>query len=146
MTNNNGPPSPSLSATSTNFDFGNLHGPDVIVTRADQQASVFAYEALLSSAKAYRNAMLALASATSQFAAALEECGRQKGAQGPPLAQRNASTSKVNGFGSTAESFVLDDSDEVPVKANAGEQLMAASALHHLMGNRASCMLHSFLS
>lgn len=39
-----------------------------------------AYEQLLSSAKAYRNALIALSSASTGLASALMECGRVKGA------------------------------------------------------------------
>ncbi|KAM0752818.1 hypothetical protein T439DRAFT_323431 [Meredithblackwellia eburnea MCA 4105] len=76
------PPSPTGSQTTSAsaMDFGSDEGPRVIVTRADLRASVAAYEGLLATAKAYRNALLAVGTATTAFAAALEECARVKGA------------------------------------------------------------------
>ncbi|GAA5979763.1 hypothetical protein JCM5350_002039 [Sporobolomyces pararoseus] len=75
------PPSPTLSATTTasQLDLGD-EGPRVIITRADLRDSVQAYEQLLGAAKAYRNALIALSSASTGLASALMECGRVKGA------------------------------------------------------------------
>ncbi|GAA5843405.1 hypothetical protein JCM11251_002470 [Rhodosporidiobolus azoricus] len=75
-----GPPSPTLSATTraSQLDLGE-EGPKVIVTRADLRKSVAAYEQLLSSAKGYRNALIALSSASTALAGALGECARVKG-------------------------------------------------------------------
>ncbi|GAA5882461.1 hypothetical protein JCM16303_001745 [Sporobolomyces ruberrimus] len=75
------PPSPTLSATTTasQLDLGD-EGPRVIITRADLRDSVQAYEQLLGSAKAYRNALIALSAASTGLAGALMECGRVKGA------------------------------------------------------------------
>ncbi|GAA6000112.1 hypothetical protein JCM10207_006057 [Rhodosporidiobolus poonsookiae] len=76
--------SPTLSATSnttkaSQLDLGD-DGPRVIVTRADLRESVAAYEQLLGSAKAYRNALIALSHASTSLAGALGECARVKGA------------------------------------------------------------------
>ncbi|BGP40432.1 hypothetical protein JCM10450v2_004415 [Rhodotorula kratochvilovae] len=76
--------SPTLSATSTGtrasqLDLGD-EGPRVVVTRADLRESVTAYESLLSTAKAYRNALIALSSASTALAGAMGECARVKGA------------------------------------------------------------------
>ncbi|PWZ00436.1 hypothetical protein BCV70DRAFT_199715 [Testicularia cyperi] len=82
----NGPPSPTLSATTrASLDFPMR--PSILITRADLRNSLSAYEALLSSAKAYTSAMLAMAKASSDFACALEACARVKGAHdsGPAL-------------------------------------------------------------
>ncbi|EPQ27638.1 uncharacterized protein PFL1_04776 [Pseudozyma flocculosa PF-1] len=74
-----GPPSPSLSSTTrASLDFPSR--PAVLITRADLRNSLNAYEKLLTSAKAYTNTMLAMAKASSDFACALEECARVKGA------------------------------------------------------------------
>ncbi|KAN0064157.1 hypothetical protein ACQY0O_003324 [Thecaphora frezii] len=82
----NGPPSPTLSATTrASLDFPSR--PGLLITRADLRNSLNAYEKLLTSAKAYTNAMLAMAKASSDLACALEECARVKGAHesGPSL-------------------------------------------------------------
>ncbi|GAA5895213.1 hypothetical protein JCM8208_005938 [Rhodotorula glutinis] len=79
--------SPTLSATSVGTsasqlraDFGDEGGPRVIVTRADLRESVTAYESLLSTSKAYRNALIALSTASTALAGAMGECARVKGA------------------------------------------------------------------
>ncbi|GAA5921800.1 hypothetical protein JCM3775_001827 [Rhodotorula graminis] len=79
--------SPTLSATSVGTsasqlraDFGDEGGPRVIVTRADLRESVSAYESLLSTSKAYRNALIALSTASTALAGAMGECARVKGA------------------------------------------------------------------
>ena len=73
------PPSPTLSATTrASLDFPSR--PSILITRADLRNSLNAYEKLLASAKAYTNAMLTMAKASSDLACALEECARVKGA------------------------------------------------------------------
>ncbi|GAA5833450.1 hypothetical protein JCM9279_001527 [Rhodotorula babjevae] len=79
--------SPTLSATSAGTsasqlraDFGDEGGPRVIVTRADLRESVSAYESLLSTSKQYRNALIALSTASTALAGAMGECARVKGA------------------------------------------------------------------
>ncbi|SPO31969.1 related to IVY1 - phospholipid-binding protein [Ustilago trichophora] len=82
----NAPPSPSLSTTTrASLDFPSR--PAVLITRADLRTSLAAYEALLTSAKAYTSAMLSMAKASSDLACALETCARVKGAHdsGPGL-------------------------------------------------------------
>ncbi|GAA5910553.1 hypothetical protein JCM6882_008555 [Rhodosporidiobolus microsporus] len=77
------PPSPTLSATTNATQMGadlGDEGPRVIVTRADLRESVAAYEQLLASAKGYRNALIALSSASTALAGAMGECARVKGA------------------------------------------------------------------
>lgn len=138
-------PSPSvISSSASSFHFIENHGPDVVISRKDQHQSLEAFENLLLSAKAYRNCMLALAKATSEFAGALEECARQKGANGPPSGS-NASAARNRrrppAFGANGLEEYSDSSEEAEEEAqgdstSAGEKLMAASALHHLMGNR----------
>ncbi|GAA5868121.1 hypothetical protein JCM3774_001027 [Rhodotorula dairenensis] len=73
--------SPTLSATTSTSkpDLGE-GGPKIIVTRADLRESVAAYELLLATAKGYRNALIALSSASTALAGALGECARVKGA------------------------------------------------------------------
>ena len=82
--------------------------------RADLRQSLASFEGLLTTAKAYRNAMLALATATAAFASALEECARQKGAM------------VAN----------VETEEEAP-----GMKLMAASGLHHLMANHTQVLV-----
>ncbi|KAF9583700.1 hypothetical protein BGW38_008825 [Lunasporangiospora selenospora] len=52
--------------------------PAVIVTRADQQLAVEQFQALLTSAKAYRLQMLALSKAAASFGYALEKIAHSK--------------------------------------------------------------------
>lgn len=75
----NAPPSPSLSTT-TRASLDLPSRPAVLITRADLRTSLAAYEALLTSAKAYTSAMLSMAKASSDLACALETCARVKGA------------------------------------------------------------------
>jgi hypothetical protein len=78
-TGGNGPPSPTLTATThASLDFP--HRPSLLVTRADLRASVQAYEHVLQTCKAYTNAMLVLSRASADFAGALGECSKVKGA------------------------------------------------------------------
>ncbi|PWN52141.1 hypothetical protein IE53DRAFT_303795, partial [Violaceomyces palustris] len=74
------PPSPTLSSTTrASIDLPSGR-PPVLITRADLRNSLQAYEKLLSTSKAYTNTMLLMAKASSDLAAALEECARVKGA------------------------------------------------------------------
>jgi hypothetical protein len=99
--------------------------------------------------------MLALASATSNFASALEDCARQKGAAHAPTQSRNAAAGpshatayRTNG-GGEAEENDEDDGDALQgqqadltlnenqyASSAAGERLMAAAGLHHVMSNQ----------
>jgi hypothetical protein len=85
--------------------------------RADLRSSLAAYENLLTSAKAFRSAMLQLAGASANFASSLEDCARQKG----------AATERPG-----------EDS-------SSGEQLLAAAGLHHLMCNHEQVLVCSIL-
>lgn len=117
--------------------------------------SLDTYERLLNAAKVYRNTMMALATATSNFASALEDCARQKGAgQSPPPQQQTQP-------GSLAESILLDaaerrELEEQEVKSNghddflsplegvsSGEKLLAAAGLHHVMSNHQQLLVSS---
>ena len=118
-------------------------------TRTDMRNSLDTYERLLSAAKAYRNAMLSLASATSNFASALEDCARQKGAASSPkpaqavrhtavaatlFDQQHENETKSNGDGGQ-DSFE-QDKDEEGTNTTSGEKLLAAAGLHHVMSNQ----------
>lgn len=102
--------------------------------------SLDTYENLLRAAKTYRNAMMALATATSEFASALEDCARQKGAAYTP----EPSTSKHpvgipdNIPGLDSEETVHDESaeEETGPTTSPSERLMAAAGLHHVMSNQ----------
>lgn len=102
--------------------------------------SLDTYENLLKAAKVYRNAMMALATATSEFASALEDCARQKGAAYTP----QPSTSKhpvglpENIPGLDSEETVHDASaeEETGPTTSPSERLMAAAGLHHVMSNQ----------
>ncbi|BGP24980.1 IRSp53/MIM-like domain-containing protein [Rhodotorula toruloides] len=74
--------SPTLSTTTvaSRLNLGE-EGPKTIVTRADLRESVAAYGGLLSSAKAYRNALIAMSAASTNLAGALGECARVQGAE-----------------------------------------------------------------
>ncbi|ORY83180.1 hypothetical protein BCR37DRAFT_346864, partial [Protomyces lactucae-debilis] len=53
--------------------------PKVVLSPDDIQYSISAYEVLLTTAKAYRNALATLAQTANAFGAALESCARLKG-------------------------------------------------------------------
>lgn len=83
------PGSPALSAAS--FHLGPHVPPHLrpaaIVSRKDQALSISAYETLLTASKSYTQALLGLSGASNDFAFALQECARLKGAHrvGPQL-------------------------------------------------------------
>lgn len=84
------PGSPALSTTSTQILPPHLPQhlrPSTIVTRKDQISSLNAYEGLLTASKAYTQALLALSTASNDFAFALQDCARLKGSHkvGPQL-------------------------------------------------------------
>ncbi|OWZ65273.1 hypothetical protein AYX15_03221 [Cryptococcus neoformans] len=71
-------PSPSFSTTTTGSKV-NLPENHALITRKDLRQSVTCFEELMAAAKAYRNALLAMSSATAAFATAMEACSRVKG-------------------------------------------------------------------
>lgn len=76
------PPSPALTASTASLPASipaHLR-PSTIVTRKDQVDSLNAYEALLTASKAYTQALLAMSTASNDFAFALQDCARLKGA------------------------------------------------------------------
>ena len=95
--------------------------------------------------------MMALASATSGFASALEDCARQKGAGHCPPSQNTTHSTQP---GSLAGSVMLDATerreygDETVSNGHhddfmspldgvsSGEKLLAAAGLHHVMSNQ----------
>ncbi|CAG8514355.1 24549_t:CDS:2 [Dentiscutata erythropus] len=87
------PTSPTLSARTVNSIAHSARTtepapePTIILSRNDIRASFEAYEQLLSSAKIYRNQMIALAQAAAGFGQSLERLARCKGAfdAGPAL-------------------------------------------------------------
>ncbi|CAG8667319.1 13405_t:CDS:2 [Cetraspora pellucida] len=87
------PTSPTLSARTVNSIAHSarttepIPEPTIILSRTDIRASFEAYEQLLSSAKIYRNQMIALAQAAAGFGQSLERLARCKGAfdAGPAL-------------------------------------------------------------
>ncbi|ORX33655.1 hypothetical protein BD324DRAFT_209742 [Kockovaella imperatae] len=72
------PPSPSYSTTTTGSRV-NATEFHTLITRKDLRQSIACFEDLMSAAKAYRNALLAMSSATASFATAMEACSRVKG-------------------------------------------------------------------
>ncbi|KAL7008930.1 hypothetical protein EMMF5_001677 [Cystobasidiomycetes sp. EMM_F5] len=108
---------------------------------ADMRNSLDTYERLLNAAKVYRNAMLALATATSNFASALEDCARQKGAnqtkqqrQQPPNLGHTVLVDDLDGKDSASKHE--DMAEDEQESAAASERLMAAAGLHHVMSNQ----------
>ncbi|EJD01081.1 uncharacterized protein FOMMEDRAFT_135342 [Fomitiporia mediterranea MF3/22] len=93
--------SPTLSEATqaSQMDLG-TNAPEKIITRADLKTSLQAYENLLNTSAAYRDALMHMSKATADFADAMEICASLKG------------TSYLS-----------------------GSRLLAASGLHHLMGN-----------
>lgn len=120
--------------------------------RANMRDSLDTYDNLLKSAKVYRNAMLALATATSEFASALESCARQKGAAYTPQPSTSKHPLGIPGDipGLDSEETVHDDSAEADTgpTTSPSERLMAAAGLHHVMSNQqqllVSLLLHIF--
>lgn len=114
--------------------------------------SLDTYDNLLKTAKVYRNAMLALATATSEFASALESCARQKGAAYTPQPSTSKRPLGIPGDipGLDSEETVHDDSAEADTgpTTSPSERLMAAAGLHHVMSNQqqllVSLLLHIF--
>lgn len=129
--------------------------PSTILTRADLRESVETFEVMLTAAKGYRSALMALSSATSTFAKALEDCARLKGAQAPPSlvpsapdgfgssSAASSSHSRLHDFfNSACAGSDLHDGMSSPgadgedgEKLNPGERLMAASGLHFMTAN-----------
>ncbi|WRT65652.1 uncharacterized protein IL334_002597 [Kwoniella shivajii] len=72
------PPSPTYSTTTTGSKV-NLPENHALITRKDLRQSIICLEELMAAAKAYRNALLAMSSATAAFASAMEACSRVKG-------------------------------------------------------------------
>ncbi|OCF42419.1 hypothetical protein I317_03794 [Kwoniella heveanensis CBS 569] len=72
------PPSPTFSSTTTGSKV-NLPENHALITRKDLRASILCFEDLMAAAKAYRNALLAMSSATAALASAMEACSRVKG-------------------------------------------------------------------
>ncbi|EJT45987.1 hypothetical protein A1Q1_05533 [Trichosporon asahii var. asahii CBS 2479] len=72
------PPSPTFSTTTTGSKV-NLSESHTLISRKDLRASIACFEDLMAAAKAYRNALLAMSSATAAFASAMEACSRVKG-------------------------------------------------------------------
>lgn len=110
--------------------------PPFVVTRSDLRDSLSAYETLLSSAKAFRLAMMSLSSATAQFATALEGCARMKGAQGWSGYEGRKKQAKgklgiVPGFDANGDEVSEDEAEGL----SAAERLLAASGLHYLTAN-----------
>ncbi|WVQ83624.1 hypothetical protein IAT38_005765 [Cryptococcus sp. DSM 104549] len=72
------PASPTFSTTTTGSKI-NLPESHALITRKDLRQSIACFEDLMAAAKAYRNALLAMSSATAAFATAMEACSRVKG-------------------------------------------------------------------
>lgn len=107
--------------------------------------SLDTYDNLLKAAKVYRNAMMALATATSEFASALEDCARQKGAAYTPQPSNSKHSYPVGipedlpGLDSEEhDQPVQDESAEAEAgpTTSPSERLMAAAGLHHVMSNQ----------
>ncbi|WVR03845.1 hypothetical protein IAU60_000842 [Kwoniella sp. DSM 27419] len=72
------PSSPTFSTTTTGSKV-NLPENHALITRKDLRQSIACFEELMGAAKAYRNALLAMSSATAALATAMEACSRVKG-------------------------------------------------------------------
>ncbi|WVQ64865.1 uncharacterized protein L199_003034 [Kwoniella botswanensis] len=84
------PPSPTYSTTTTGSRV-NLPENHALITRKDLRQSIACFEELMAAAKAYRNALLAMSSATAAFASAMEACSRVKGCRSSNSALAGAS-------------------------------------------------------
>lgn len=107
--------------------------PHAILSKNDLAASHYAYDTLLTTAKAYRQALAALATTASAFGTALESCARLKEARSESL-QASARTSMAGSF--TGKGTCTADN------------LMAASGVHFLVANHqqilSECLYRSF--
>lgn len=92
-----------------------------VLTKADLERSQEAYSDLVSSAKAYRQALATLSTAASAFGTALESCARLKEARAEPIGTTAAGASMTASFTTKG--------------ACTADTLMAASGLHHLIAN-----------
>ncbi|KAL8295823.1 hypothetical protein RB597_009111 [Gaeumannomyces tritici] len=121
-----------------------------VLTKADLDASQAAYSDLLSSAKAYRQALAALGTAASAFGGALEACARLKEARAPALAplglaptggaSTDTQSSTVGGGGpptsSMSASFTAHSSAPATAASSCtADQLLAAAGLQQLIAN-----------
>ncbi|KAL7419720.1 hypothetical protein Q5752_005636 [Cryptotrichosporon argae] len=81
------PVSPTFSTTTTGSKV-DLGDASTLISRKDLRQSIACFEELVAAAKAYRNALLAMSTATAAFASAMEACSRVKGCHGAaaPLA------------------------------------------------------------
>lgn len=70
----------SAHTTTTNVGLPSARLPVQLINRADLRNSLSAYETLLTASKAYTQALIAVGSASSELATALETCSRLKGA------------------------------------------------------------------
>ncbi|WVW80094.1 hypothetical protein I302_102067 [Kwoniella bestiolae CBS 10118] len=84
------PPSPTYSTTTTGSKV-NLPENHALITRKDLRQSILCFEELMAAAKTYRNALLAMSSATAAFASAMEACSRVKGCRSSNSALAGAS-------------------------------------------------------
>ncbi|ODO06371.1 hypothetical protein L198_01603 [Cryptococcus wingfieldii CBS 7118] len=84
------PASPTFSTTTTGSKI-NLPENHTLITRKDLRQSTACFEELMAAAKAYRNALLAMSSATAAFATAMEACSRVKGCRSSNSALAGAS-------------------------------------------------------
>ncbi|WVQ73695.1 hypothetical protein IAR50_003275 [Cryptococcus sp. DSM 104548] len=84
------PASPTFSTTTTGSKI-NLPDNHSLITRKDLRQSIASFEELMAAAKAYRNALLAMSSATAAFATAMEACSRVKGCRSSNSALAGAS-------------------------------------------------------
>lgn len=75
-----GTPSSSCAASYSLLSRSSSERPHLFVRRADLGASLAAYERLLAAIKSYTTATLTMSNASSELAAALEECSAIKGA------------------------------------------------------------------
>ncbi|KAK8861534.1 hypothetical protein IAR55_002356 [Kwoniella newhampshirensis] len=84
------PPSPTFSTTTSGSKV-NLPENHALITRKDLRQSIACFEDLMAAAKAYRNALLAMSSATAALATAMEACSRVKGCRSANSALAGAS-------------------------------------------------------
>ncbi|KAK8103993.1 uncharacterized protein PG998_011026 [Apiospora kogelbergensis] len=107
--------------------------PHAILTKADLEASQTAYADLLSTAKAYRQALATLSTTASAFGASLEACARLKESRADalgPLPGMGGGAGGGGGPGLMSNSFTAG-----PKGSCTADLLLGASGVHHLVAN-----------
>lgn len=110
--------------------------PHAILTKTDLEASQTAYADLLSTAKAYRQALATLSTTASAFGASLESCARLKESRADALGPLPGIGGGVGGGGGGSGPGLMSNSFTAGSKGSCtADLLLGASGVHHLVAN-----------